>query len=99
MAIAMSSHGVHIVAEFGGLLKQMLGRATSVHQTNSTEHPLNKSDIADLIEQLESAFPPALTPELKKKNQYAVIETAVRDTFNTLLVRRANIETIIGTHI
>ena len=86
----MAGHGVPAVDEFGGLLRVMLRRARpkaeAIKVTNTVEPPLIKSDLTDLFEQVDSIFSPAASPELKKRSQYAVIETAVRDAFNDLLV-------------
>lgn len=92
MVVAMFGHGVQAVDAFGGILRDMLGRAKSVKQTITVEPPLNKSDIIDLSAQLDPTFPSASSQELKKRIQYAIVETAVRDTFNNLLVSRLPVQ-------
>ncbi|TVY83925.1 Guanylate kinase [Lachnellula suecica] len=82
----MAGHAVQAVDDFGGLLQDVLQRAEQQKQTDTVEPPLNKSDFADLFERVDSIFlSTAATPEIKKRSQWAVIETAVRDTFNNLL--------------
>lgn len=86
----MSSHDVPAVGVFGGLLKEMLGRGQSVKQSSMAEPPMGKSDLADLISQFDSIFPLVSSTEQKKRSQYPVIETAIRDKFNNLLVSSAS---------
>jgi THO complex subunit 1 len=90
MTAIMVGHGVPAVDEFGGVLRGMLQRARTkakaFKDTNTVEPPLIKSDLTDIFERVDSIFSPAASPELKKRSQYAVIETAVRDAFNNLLV-------------
>jgi THO complex subunit 1 len=95
----MAGHAVQAVDDFGGLLLEMLQRAEQQKQTDTVEPPLNKSDFTDLFERVESIFPSTAPPEVKKRGQCAVIETAVRDTFNNLLVSRASGRTSKGTYI
>jgi THO complex subunit 1 len=86
MTTTMGSHVVQGVDTFGELLEDMLQRAEEVKQTNTVEPPLNKSNIADILERLESTFfSPADSIEQRKRS-HAVIETAIRDKFNNLLV-------------
>jgi THO complex subunit 1 len=87
----MAGHGVPAVDAFGDLLSKMLERARSTKKTDTVEPPLNKADLVDLFEQFDSTFPPSSSPEVKKRSQYAVIETAVRLKFNHLLVSLAPI--------
>ncbi|TVY56122.1 Uncharacterized protein LCER1_G002060 [Lachnellula cervina] len=85
----MAGHAVQTVDEFGGLLWEMLQRAEQQKQTDTVEPPLNKSDFTDLFERVKPIFLSTATSEVKlevkKRSQCAVIETAVRDTFNSLL--------------
>jgi hypothetical protein len=84
------SHGVLGVDAAGTFLDGLLERADSVKQTASIEPPLEKSDFDDLRRQLSDALGyelPAEEPiDTKKVQRFAVIETAVRDTFKTLIV-------------
>lgn len=82
----MAGHGVQAVHDFQELLQQMLLEAEVAKQTDTVEPPLNKADLEDLFVRASSIFPPLASPEIRKRSQYAVIETAVRDTFNDLLV-------------
>ena len=95
----MASHAVQAVDDFGGLLLEMLQRAEQQKQTDTVEPPLDKTDFTDLFERVESIFSSTAPPEVKKRSQWAVIETAVRDTFNSLLVSRASARTSKGTYI
>lgn len=79
---AMAGYGVPAVGDVGGLLMEMLERAQVVKQTTTVEPPLHKSDIAELFLRFESKFPEGSSSESKKH----IIETAVRDIFNNLLV-------------
>jgi len=88
----MAGHGVPAVDAFGELLTEMLERARATKKTDTVEPPLNKADLVDLFEQLDSIFPPSSSPEVKKRSQYAVIETAVRLKFNDLLVSLAQFD-------
>ncbi|TAQ86778.1 hypothetical protein B7494_g4892 [Chlorociboria aeruginascens] len=88
----MAGHGVQAVVAFGELLSSMLQNAEMVKKTSTVEPPLSKSDIGKSFAQLAEIFSFSVSPELKKRNQYAVIETAVRDEFNNLLA-----STTIGT--
>jgi THO complex subunit 1 len=95
----MAGHAVQAVDDFRGLLLEMLQRAEQQKQTDTVEPPLNKPDFADLFERVESVFPSTAPPEIKKRSQCAIIETAVRDTFNNLLVSRASARSSKGTYI
>jgi THO complex subunit 1 len=78
----MASYGVQAVEEFGKLLDQMLNAALVIKPTSTIEPPLNKSDLAEFFERVPSIFPPTSSLESRKH----VIDTAVRDAFNNLLV-------------
>ncbi|KAK3357186.1 THO complex subunit 1 transcription elongation factor-domain-containing protein [Lasiosphaeria hispida] len=87
---AMDSHGIAAVTAFGGFLQDLLSRAESVKRTASIEPPLDKSDFADLQKQLTKVLSSALSPvedtaDARKTQRFAVIETAVRDTFSNLI--------------
>ena len=98
MTANMAGHGVHVVDEFTKLLLEMLSRAELVKESNTVEPPLNKSDLGDLFEGVDEAlFSSATAPELRKRS-HAIIETAVRDVFNSILVRSLHPPSI-GTYI
>ncbi|KAK4153697.1 THO complex subunit 1 transcription elongation factor-domain-containing protein [Chaetomidium leptoderma] len=85
----INSHGILGVGAAGAFLDELLARAESVKQTQSIEPPLDKSDFDDVRRQLSDALgyePPADEPgDAKKIQRFAVIETAVRDTFKSLI--------------
>lgn len=83
MAVTMAGHRVPAVDAVGKVLQGMLDKAELVKQTNL---PLNKSDIGDSFEKIGAIFNHLVSPEAKKRSQYAVIDTAARDIFNNLLV-------------
>lgn len=78
---------VEAVEEFGGLLNEMLHTAATIKQMAAIEPPLVKSDLADYLPRLQTINGFPKSQESKKSVQYAVIETAVRDVFNQMLVR------------
>ena len=85
MAVSMVDHGVQGVGDFGDLLEEMMQRAEVVKQTDSVEPALSKSDFGDLVQKLESNFYPQ-ERRFERKPVHAIVETAFRDRFNTLLV-------------
>jgi hypothetical protein len=83
---SMAGHGVQGVDEFKKLLQEMLERAEMVKESRTVDPPVTKSDLRELFERVEDEFfSSATTPELRKR-KHAVIETAVRETFNSILV-------------
>lgn len=84
------NHGISGVEAAGTFLDGLLARAESVKQKASIEPPLEKSDFDDLRRHLSDALGyelPAEEPvDTKKVQRFAVIETAVRDTFKSLIV-------------
>jgi hypothetical protein len=83
----MANLGVSGVDEFTVLLLALLSRAEQVKRLNAVEPSLNRSDLRDLFQQVEEVFYPlGLTTE-QRKRIHAVIETAVREVFNSILVR------------
>ncbi|ATZ48055.1 hypothetical protein BCIN_03g03120 [Botrytis cinerea B05.10] len=85
MAVSMEGHGLPIVESFAQLLLEMLQRAEHVKETHTIESPLSKTELANTYERIDQIFNEAAPIETKKRSQYAIIETAVRDTFNNLL--------------
>ncbi|AEO69581.1 9488df5f-fb33-4ec4-854b-57beee312a39 [Thermothielavioides terrestris] len=85
----IDSHGVSGVAAAAAFLDTLLERAESVKRTASIEPPLEKSDFDDLRQQLSDALgyelPPDESADSKRTQRFAVIETAVRDTFESLI--------------
>ncbi|TGO57318.1 hypothetical protein BCON_0067g00400 [Botryotinia convoluta] len=85
MAVSMEGHGLPVVESFAQLLLEMLQRAEHVKETHTIESPLSKTGLANTYERIDQIFNEAAPIETKKRSQYAIIETAVRDTFNNLL--------------
>jgi THO complex subunit 1 len=86
MTGSMAGHVVQGVDEFKKLLLQMFARAEVVKNSSTVEPPVTKSDLGDIFERVEEEFFSFATiPELRKR-KHAVIETAVRETFNSILV-------------
>ncbi len=85
----MAGHGVQAVEDFGRLLEEMLEAASAFKRTNTIEPPLNKTDLADLFEQVPLVFSPTSSLDSRKH----IIETAARDAFNNLLVSRTSVRT------
>lgn len=88
----IDSHGVPTVAAAVAFLETQLERADSIKRTSSIEPPLDKSHFDDLRRQLGDALSYESTADEstadKKTQRFAVIETAVRDTFKSLIVSR-----------
>lgn len=86
----IDSHGILGVAAAGTFLKELLARAESVKKTASIEPPLEKSDLGDLRQQLSDALGYEFTADepvdTKKAQRFALIETAARDIFKSLVV-------------
>ncbi|KAH7629163.1 THO complex subunit 1 transcription elongation factor-domain-containing protein [Sordaria sp. MPI-SDFR-AT-0083] len=86
----IESHGVPGVAAFSAFLDNLLARAETVKPTASIEPPLDKADFQDLQTQLNEALgiDPSQVGEVndaKRTQRHAIIETAVRDTFSSLV--------------
>ncbi|KAH6841142.1 THO complex subunit 1 transcription elongation factor-domain-containing protein [Chaetomium sp. MPI-CAGE-AT-0009] len=85
----IDSHGVSGVAAAGTFLDNLLARAEIVKQTASIEPPLEKSDFDNVRQQLSDAlnyeFVADEPADAKKIQRFAVIETAARDTFKSLI--------------
>lgn len=84
----LDTHGILGVAAADAFLDKLLKRAESVKQTTTIEPPLDKSDFDGLRHQLGGALGYDLVAEdaTKKTQRFAVIETAVRDNFKSLIV-------------
>ncbi|KAK4106920.1 hypothetical protein N658DRAFT_503299 [Parathielavia hyrcaniae] len=85
----VDTHGSPGVAAAARFLDELLGRAESVKTTASIEPPLDKAHFDDLRRQLNNALGYDFTAEepvdARKLQRFAVIETAVRDTFKSLI--------------
>lgn len=94
LLIAEDGNGIAAVASFAALLDQLLARAESVKPTSDIEPALDQSDFPDLRVHLSDALGAELsqgddTTDPKRAQRFAVIETAVRDTFSNLVVSRS----------
>ncbi len=95
-SLEVDSHGVAAVADFVGLLQDLLRRSEAVKQTTTIEPALRKTDFDDLPGQVSRLFAdlqPKPSADIdsgrKRQRQYAVIETAVREVFSVLVVSRS----------
>jgi hypothetical protein len=87
----VESHGIATVAAFGSFLDDLLAQASAVKTTSSVDPPLNKSDFEDLQGRLNEVLSSKQSPsesnaDAKRTQRFAIIETAVRDTFGNLIV-------------
>ncbi|KAI1467087.1 THO complex subunit 1 transcription elongation factor-domain-containing protein [Daldinia caldariorum] len=84
-------HEVPQVNAFKALLRDALVHAQSVKPVTTIEPPLTKADFEDLLVQLPSIFPCASPDYIsenlqsEKARQYAVVETAARNVFSSLV--------------
>ncbi|KAK4138178.1 hypothetical protein BT67DRAFT_437526 [Trichocladium antarcticum] len=83
----IDTHSILGVAAADAFLDKLLERAESIKQTTTIEPPLDKSDFEGLRHQLGGALGYDLVAEdaTKKTQRFAVIETAVRDNFKSLI--------------
>lgn len=87
MIANMAVPEVEAVGVFRTYLDEMLTAAGAKPRIDAIEPPIQKADIAPVLQRLdESSIYPA-QQGAKKTMQYAIIETAVRDAFVALLVR------------
>lgn len=85
-------HEIPQVDAFAALLKDALVHAQSVKSATTIEPPLTKVDFENVLAQLPTIFPCA-SPDYVSENlasekarQYAVVETAARNVFSSLVV-------------
>ncbi|KAF9875628.1 guanylate kinase [Colletotrichum karsti] len=86
-------HEVPGVVSFAKLLEGLLSRSMAVKSTPTIEPALHKADFGDLDDQLARVLATSTTTEQedgatasqRKAQQFAVIETAVRDMFSNLI--------------
>ncbi|KAI1645373.1 THO complex subunit 1 transcription elongation factor-domain-containing protein [Daldinia loculata] len=86
-------HEIPQVDAFAALLKDALVHAQSVKSATTIEPPLTKVDFENVLAQLPTIFPCA-SPDYVSENlasekarQYAVVETAARNVFSSLVAR------------
>lgn len=77
-------HEIPQVAAFAVLLRDVLDHAQSIKPASSIEPPLTKTDFDEILTRLPTIFPDSLGSE--KSRQWAVVETAARHMFSTLVV-------------
>lgn len=96
-AVASHRHEVSEVVSFAKLLESLLARSTEIKSTPAIEPALHKADFGDLDNQLgyvlEISQPAGeedapTTGAQSKAQQFAIIETAVRDMFSNLIVHQ-----------
>jgi hypothetical protein len=83
----MAIQNVEAVEGFRVQLGLMLELARATNATTTVEPALSSSDFSNFLEAYQSFDPAVKAHDKRKAAQYAVIETAVRDRFNELLVR------------
>jgi len=64
------------------LLRQMLERASRIKETTDIEPAITNSDLGDILQSVEEF----VVEDPRRTRQFPVVETAVRDIFNELLV-------------
>lgn len=80
----MAGMGVEVVEAFAEYLRILLDKAETASQIDRIEVPLMKSDLDISYEPFHNIFGSISGDD--RKRQYAVIETAVRNAFNSVLV-------------
>jgi len=73
---------VESVDKMNNLLRKMLERANQMKESSDIEPALTNSDLGDLLQSIDSLG----TEDPRRVRQFSIIETAVRDIFNELLV-------------
>ena len=93
----MAAMKVEAVDVFRTYLEEMLTAAGATPRTDAIEPPIQKADIASILDRLhQSNTFPSIEDGAKKSMQYAIIETAVRDAFVALLVRTLDLQLILN---
>lgn len=93
-ALDIDRPGVSAVNAFGDLLEQLLGEASAAKTVTTVEPALNKADFKDLTGRVDAtlskqdggAEDEAAGAESLKARQFAIVEGAARDLFDTLIV-------------
>lgn len=73
---------VEAVDHMSAILRQMLEEASRIKDSTGIEPTITNSDLEDLLQNIESQ----VQDDPRRANQFSIIETAVRDIFNELLV-------------
>lgn len=76
------------ISSFAALLNEALQHARDAKPTTSIEPPLAESNFGSFLTALPSVFANSNTdaPTTDKTRQFAIVETAARDLFDTLVV-------------
>jgi THO complex subunit 1 len=90
----MSDIAVESVIAYRGLVHSLLARAAKVKPHNQVEPPLAEADLGESIWRLPQANG---TAERNQQTNYAAVETAFREKFYELLVRKEFIITYYET--
>jgi len=87
-SLEVEGYGVSAVATVESLFTSFLERASEIKPTNSIEPALKKSDFDDLPGEVSRQFSAlgAKDADGKKGRQYAIVETAVRNMFGSIVV-------------
>lgn len=99
-ALDIDRPGASAVNAFGDLLVQLLDEASSAKAETTVEPALNKSDFKDLTSRVDATLPQqnegadddAAAAEALKGRQFAVVEGAARDLFDSLIVSACNMQ-------
>jgi hypothetical protein len=91
----IDGHGVEGVAAFASLLAELLDRAETAKGKALIEPVLTKTEFGDVSTRLAELFadyPPLDidADSTRKSRQFAIIETAIRDLFGSLIVSRSH---------
>lgn len=95
-ALDIENPGVPAVSAFGELLNELLNEASAAKETTTIEPALSKSDFANIFDRVSSSLARAniagtesnAPQDSLRSRQFAVVETAARDSFSKLIVSR-----------
>lgn len=95
-ALDIENPGVSAVSAFGELLNELLNEASAAKETTTIEPALSKSDFANIYDRVSSSLARAniagaesnAPQDSLRSRQFAVVETAARDSFSKLIVSR-----------
>lgn len=92
-ALDLENPGVSAVSAFGKLLNDLLDEASAAKETATIEPALSKSDFANIYDRVSSSLARSSTEsnapqDSLRSRQFAVVETAARDSFSKLIVSR-----------
>jgi THO complex subunit 1 len=95
-ALDLENPGVSSVSAFGELLNELLDEASAAKETTTIEPALSKSDFANIYDRVSSSLARSngagtesnAPQDSLRSRQFAVVETAARDSFSKLIVSR-----------